>query len=152
MRISLLVNGRTVEATVEPHLLLVHLLRDTLGLTGAKAGCDTGQCGACVVRVGARSVKSCQLLAVQADGTEVTTVEGVANGELTPLQEALWEEHGVQCGYCTPGMVMSLIDLLEHDPAPDDDAIRAGIAGNLCRCTGYGSVVRAVRKTVGGTS
>jgi len=150
MRISLVINGDPVEATVEPNVLLVDLLRDECGLTGAKVGCGTGQCGTCVVRLGDRSVKSCQLLAVQADGAEITTIEGVANGELSTLQQALWEEHGVQCGFCTPGMVMSLMDLLEHDSAPDERAICAGIAGNLCRCTGYGGVVRAVRKAVGG--
>ncbi|MCG5219454.1 (2Fe-2S)-binding protein [Streptosporangium sp. KLBMP 9127] len=150
MQISLMVNGVSVETTVLPHVLLVDMLRDTCGLTGAKVGCGTGQCGTCVVQLGDRSVKGCQVLAVQADGAEVTTVEGVANGELTPLQQALWEEHGVQCGFCTPGMVMALTDLLEHEPAPDEQAIRAGIAGNMCRCTGYGGVLRAVRKVVGG--
>jgi carbon-monoxide dehydrogenase small subunit len=148
MQISLLVNGDPVETTVLPHVLLVDLLRDTCGLSGAKVGCETGQCGTCVVRLGGRSVKSCQMLAVQADGAEITTVEGMANGTLTPLQEALWAEHGVQCGFCAPGMIMSLTDLLEHDPAPDEQAIRAGLAGNLCRCTGYASVVRAVQNVV----
>ncbi|GGQ34076.1 (2Fe-2S)-binding protein [Streptosporangium pseudovulgare] len=149
MRITLTVNGDRVEQDVPPNVLLVDLLRDTCELTGAKVGCDTGQCGTCVVRLGDRSVKSCQMLAVQADGAEVTTVEGLSgDGELTPLQEALWEEHGAQCGFCVPGMVMSLTDLLERDSAPDEQAIRAGIAGNLCRCTGYGAVVRAVQKAV----
>lgn len=148
MDISLSVNGKPVEASVLPHVLFVDMLRDDYGLTGAKVGCDTGQCGSCVVMVDGRSVKSCQMLAVQADGAEVTTIEGVANGELTPLQEALWAEHGVQCGFCTPGMVMSLTDLLEHESAPDEQAICAGIAGNLCRCTGYRSVVRAVQQVV----
>lgn len=148
MEISLLVNGDPVKAIVEPHVLLVDLLRDTCGLTGAKVGCGTGQCGACVVRLGERSVKSCQLLAVQADGGEVTTIEGVANGKLTPLQEALWAEHGTQCGFCAPGMIMSLMDLLDHRTAPDEAAIREGLAGNLCRCTGYAGVVRAVQRVV----
>jgi carbon-monoxide dehydrogenase small subunit len=148
MQISLSVNGNPVEATVLPHVLLVDLLRDNYGLTGAKVGCGTGQCGSCVVMFGGRSVKSCQVLAVQADGAEVTTIEGVANGELTPLQESLWAEHGVQCGFCTPGMIMSLMDLIEHETAPDEQAICAGIAGNLCRCTGYSGIVRAVQKVV----
>ncbi|MDF5752063.1 (2Fe-2S)-binding protein [Spongiactinospora sp. TRM90649] len=152
MRISLTVNGSVVSTEVTPQVLLVDLLRETCGLTGAKVGCGTGQCGSCVVRVGDRSVKSCQMLAVQADGTEVTTVEGVANGSLTALQEALWEEHGAQCGFCTPGMTMSLLDLLEHESAPDEEAIRAWLAGNMCRCTGYNAVVRAVQTAVKGTT
>ncbi|MFI0421859.1 (2Fe-2S)-binding protein [Spongiactinospora sp. 9N601] len=150
MRISLTVNGAGVNTTAGPDVLLVDLLRDTCGLTGAKVGCGTGQCGACVVQVDGRSVKSCQMLAVQADGTQVTTIEGVAAGSLTALQEAIWAEHGAQCGYCTPGMTMSLLDFLEHEPTSDGTAIRAWLAGNMCRCTGYNAVVRAVQTAVKG--
>ncbi|RBQ15280.1 (2Fe-2S)-binding protein [Spongiactinospora rosea] len=150
MRISLTVNGSGVNTSAGPDVLLVNLLRDTCGLTGAKVGCETGQCGACVVQVDGRSVKSCQMLAVQADGAEVTTIEGVAGGGLTALQEAIWAEHGAQCGYCTPGMTMSLLDLLEHEPTSDGPAIRAWLAGNMCRCTGYNAAVRAVQTVVKG--
>ncbi|HEX3650552.1 MAG TPA: (2Fe-2S)-binding protein [Pseudonocardiaceae bacterium] len=145
MRTDLKVNGSPVEADVEPRVLLVDLLRDTLGLTGTKVACDTGQCGSCVVHVNGLSQKSCAILAVQARGADVTTVEGVgAAGELTPLQDALREVHGTQCGFCTPGMVLSLLELLRRNPKPTEPEIRTWLTGNLCRCTGYHSVVRAV--------
>ena len=146
VRVSLTVNGRPQEATVEPRLLLVHLLRDTLGLTGTHVGCDTSNCGACTVHVDGESVKSCTVLAVQADGAEVTTIEGLAQGnDLHPLQEGFWAEHGLQCGYCTPGMIMAAADLLARNPDPSEQEIRDGLAGNLCRCTGYHNIVKAVQ-------
>jgi len=146
VRVSVTVNGRLQEATVEPRLLLVHLLRDTLGLTGTHVGCDTSNCGACTVHVDGESVKSCTLLAVQVDGAEVTTIEGLAQGtDLHPLQEGFWAEHGLQCGYCTPGMIMAAADLLERNPDPSEEEIRHGLAGNLCRCTGYHNIVKAVQ-------
>ena len=145
VRVSVTVNGRLQEATVEPRLLLVHLLRDTLGLTGTHVGCDTSNCGACTVHVDGESVKSCTVLAVQADGAEVTTIEGMAKGnDLHPLQEGFWAEHGLQCGYCTPGMIMAAADLLQRNPNPSEEEIRHGLAGNLCRCTGYHNIVKAV--------
>jgi carbon-monoxide dehydrogenase small subunit len=146
VRVSLTVNGRRHEATVEPRLLLVHLLRDTLGLTGTHIGCDTSNCGACTVHLDGVSVKSCTILAVQAEGSEVTTIEGLAQGtELHPLQEGFYAEHGLQCGYCTPGMIMAAADLLERNPDPSEEEIRHGLAGNLCRCTGYHNIVKAVQ-------
>ena len=145
VRVSVTVNGRLQEATVEPRLLLVHLLRDTLGLTGTHVGCDTSNCGACTVHVDGESVKSCTLLAVQADGAEVTTIEGMANGnDLHPLQEGFWAEHGLQCGYCTPGMIMSAVNLLNENKKPTEREIREGINGNFCRCTGYQHIVNAI--------
>ncbi|MEJ2603323.1 MAG: (2Fe-2S)-binding protein [Gammaproteobacteria bacterium] len=139
-------NGETVTVEVEARTLLVDALRNGLGLTGTHVGCDTSQCGACVVHLDGRSVKSCTLLAVQAAGRRVATIEGVARGdELHPLQEAFREHHGLQCGYCTPGMIMSALDLLQTDPDPDDKTIREWLEGNLCRCTGYHGIVRAVR-------
>jgi carbon-monoxide dehydrogenase small subunit len=147
MRTGLTVNGVPVGADVEPRVLLVDLLRDVLGLTGTKVGCDTGQCGTCVVHVNGVSAKSCAILAVQADGAEVTTIEGVNGpGELNPLQKAMTEVHGTQCGFCTPGMVLSLMELLRRTPRPTEHEIRTWLTGNLCRCTGYHSVVRAVLK------
>jgi carbon-monoxide dehydrogenase small subunit len=147
MRTGLTVNGVPVGADVEPRVLLVDLLRDVLGLTGTKVGCDTGQCGTCVVHVNGVSAKSCAILAVQADGADVTTIEGLNGpGELSPLQEAMREVHGTQCGFCTPGMVLSLTELLRRTPRPNEDEIRTWLTGNLCRCTGYHSVVRAVLK------
>jgi carbon-monoxide dehydrogenase small subunit len=145
--ISVEVNGAQREADVEPRLLLVHLLRDHLGLTGTHVGCDTSSCGACTVHLNGESVKSCTVFAVQADGSRVTTIEGMAgrSGELHPLQRAFWAKHGLQCGYCTPGMIMAAADLLRRNPAPDEHEIRHGLAGNLCRCTGYHNVVEAVR-------
>jgi carbon-monoxide dehydrogenase small subunit len=146
VRVSVTVNGQPRAAEVEPRLLLVHFLRDTLGLTGTHVGCDTSNCGACTVHLDGVSVKSCTILAVQADGAEVRTIEGMAKGtDLHPLQEGFWAEHGLQCGYCTPGMIMAAADLLERNPDPSEDEIREGLAGNLCRCTGYHNVVKAVQ-------
>ncbi|NJM08871.1 (2Fe-2S)-binding protein [Candidatus Gracilibacteria bacterium] len=140
------VNGVTHRSEVEPRTLLVHYLREQLNLTGTHIGCDTSQCGACVVHMNGASVKACTLLAVQADGAEITTIEGLAsNGTLHPLQEGFWEKHGLQCGYCTPGMIMAAADLLQQHPNPTDDEIRHGLEGNLCRCTGYENIVCAVR-------
>ena len=144
--INLTLNGAAVEAEVEERTLLVHFLREARDLTGTHIGCDTGHCGACTVDLDGRSVKSCMVLAVQADGTEVMTIEGLAtNGELHPLQQGFMEEHGLQCGFCTPGMLLRSYRLLEENPDPSDDEIRAGLAGNLCRCTGYQNIVKAVR-------
>jgi len=146
VRVSVTVNGQEKTAEVEPRLLLVHFLRDTLGLTGTHVGCDTSNCGACTVHLDGESVKSCTVLAVQADGASVRTIEGMANGtELHPLQEGFWAEHGLQCGYCTPGMIMAAADLLERNPNPSETEIREGLAGNLCRCTGYHNIVKAVQ-------
>jgi len=145
VRVSLTVNGRSQTADVEPRLLLVHFLRDTLGLTGTHVGCDTSNCGACTVHLDGDAVKSCTVLAVQADGAEVTTIEGLGSeGSLHPLQEAFWEHHGLQCGYCTPGMIMAGADLLAKNPAPSEEEVRDALAGNLCRCTGYHNIVKAV--------
>ena len=144
--INLTLNGAAVEAEVEERTLLVHFLREARDLTGTHIGCDTGHCGACTVDLDGRSVKSCMVLAVQADGTEVMTIEGLAtNGELHPLQQGFMEEHGLQCGFCTPGMLLRSYRLLEENPDPSEDEIRAGLAGNLCRCTGYQNIVKAVR-------
>ena len=140
------VNGQTREAEVEPRLLLVHFIRDVLGLTGTHVGCDTTNCGACTVLLDGRAIKSCTAFAVQADGREIRTVEGVAsNGKLHALQEGFKEEHGLQCGFCTPGMIMSAYALLERNPHPTEEEIRWGISGNLCRCTGYQNIVKAVQ-------
>ena len=144
--VRLTVNGREHEVEVEPRLLLVHLLRDRLGLTGTHVGCDTTSCGACTVDLDGDAVKSCTVLAVQADGAQVTTIEGLQrDGQLHPMQQAFWEDHGLQCGYCTPGMIMAAVDLLKRNPNPTDEEIRYGLEGNLCRCTGYQNIVRAVR-------
>jgi carbon-monoxide dehydrogenase small subunit len=147
--ITLTVNGRSRTVEVEPRTLLVHTLRDQLGLTGTHVGCDTSNCGACTCHVDGDSVKSCTLLSVQVDGSEITTIEGLAEGEtLHPMQEAFWNEHGLQCGYCTPGMIMRAVDLVQkHDgdgPISEED-VRNGLEGNLCRCTGYHNIVRAVQ-------
>jgi aerobic carbon-monoxide dehydrogenase small subunit len=155
--VSLTVNGERHELDVEPRLLLVHLLRDRLGLTGTHVGCDTSNCGACTVHVDGEGVKSCTVLAVQADGAEVTTIEGMGSGEnLHPLQEAFWNDHALQCGYCTPGMIMAAADLLKRNPDPSEEEIRHGLEGNLCRCTGYHNIVKAVRSAAragsGGTA
>lgn len=148
--ISLTVNGKTRKADVEPRLLLVHYLREHLRLTGTHIGCDTSQCGSCTVLVDGRSVKSCTVFAVQADGSAVTTIEGLAaNGQLHPLQNAFWEEHGLQCGYCTPGMIMAAVTLLEDNPKPTEQEIRDGISGNFCRCTGYQHIVNAIQRAAG---
>lgn len=150
MLVSLTVNNKDYSADVEPRLLLVDFIRDVLGFTGTKVGCETGQCGACVVQINGRSVKGCSLLAVQSDGCSIETIEGVAqNGQMHMLQEELWAQHGLQCGFCTPGVIMSLLDLLQHSAAPDEQEIRGWLEGNLCRCTGYQSIVRAVLATVG---
>ena len=144
--ISLKVNGERVSAKVEARTLLVQFLRENLGLTGTHVGCDTGQCGACVVHLNGRSIKSCAIFAVQADGNEITTIEGLATeSALHPLQQAFWEHHALQCGFCTPGMVMSALDLLTRNPAPAEDEIRDWLEGNLCRCTGYQNIIRAVQ-------
>ncbi len=146
VRVSVTVNGRPNLVDVEPRLLLVHLLRDKLGLTGTHVGCDTSNCGACTVLVDGEAVKSCTLLAVQADGAEVKTIEGMGQtGDLHPLQEAFWANHGLQCGYCTPGMIMAATDLLQRNPDPSEHDVREALAGNLCRCTGYHNIVKAVR-------
>jgi carbon-monoxide dehydrogenase small subunit len=148
--VRLTVNGTEHELQVEPRLLLVHLIRDELGLTGTHVGCDTSNCGACTVHVDGEAVKSCTVLAVQADGATVKTIEGMANGEqLHPLQEAFWNDHGLQCGYCTPGMIMAAADLLARNPDPTEDEIRHGLEGNLCRCTGYQNIVKAVKDAAG---
>jgi carbon-monoxide dehydrogenase small subunit len=145
MDISVTVNGEQYERSVEARRLLVHFLREDLGLTGTHIGCETTVCGACTVMMEGRTVKSCTVLAVQADGKEITTIEGMAsNGELHAVQEAFWNEHGLQCGFCTPGMIMSVEQLLNDNPSPTKDEIRHGIEGNLCRCTGYQHIVNAV--------
>ena len=146
MLIDLTVNGKRTALDVEPRLLLVHALRDALGLTGTHVGCDTSSCGACTVLVDGVSAKSCTMFAVQAEGCAITTIEGIGDADaLHPMQEAFWAEHGLQCGYCTPGMIVSAVDLLQRNPDPSDGEIRAGIEGNLCRCTGYENIVKAVR-------
>ncbi len=144
--ITVTVNGVQHSVEVEPRLLLVHLIRDQLRLTGTNIGCDTSQCGACTVHLDGQAVKSCTVLAVQADGSSITTIEGMAsNGDLHPLQQAFWEKHGLQCGYCTPGMIMAAADLLTRNPRPSEAEIRHGLEGNLCRCTGYQNIVAAVQ-------
>jgi carbon-monoxide dehydrogenase small subunit len=156
LRISLTVNGKKVEGDVEPRTLLTHFLRDKLSLTGTHIGCDTSNCGACTVLMDGRSVKSCTMFAVQADGSSITTVEGLErDGKLSRIQEAFREKHGLQCGFCTPGMIMSTAFLLKENPHPSDEEIRWGISGNLCRCTGYSNIVAAVKysaETSGGDS
>ena len=147
MPVTITVNGKVRTASVEPRLLLVHFLREHLRLTGTHIGCDTSQCGACTVLIDGRSVKSCTTFAVQADGSEVTTIEGLAgDGELHRMQQAFWDEHGLQCGYCTPGMIMAAVALLADNPAPSEREIREGISGNLCRCTGYQHIVNAIQR------
>jgi carbon-monoxide dehydrogenase small subunit len=146
VRLELRVNGEPRALELEPRTLLVHALRDGLGLTGAHVGCDTSQCGACTVLLDGRAVKSCTLLALQAEGSVVTTIEGLApDGDLHPLQRAFVEHHGLQCGFCTPGMILTAVDLLSRDADPDEHTIRSALRGNLCRCTGYEPIVRAVR-------
>ncbi len=146
-QIAITVNGTSHELEVEPRELLVYVLRERLGLTGTNVGCDTTSCGACTVLLDGESVKSCTLLAVQADGREVMTIEGLAeNGQLHPVQQAFHEQHGLQCGYCTPGMVMATVSLLRENPDPSEDEIRRALEGNLCRCTGYVNIVKAVRE------
>jgi aerobic carbon-monoxide dehydrogenase small subunit len=144
--VSMTLNGKSVSAEVEARTLLVQLLRENLNRTGTHVGCDTSQCGACVVHVNGRSVKSCTMLAVQADGAKVTTIEGLAkNGKLHPMQEAFREHHGLQCGFCTPGMIMSALDLVARNPDPSEREIREWLEGNLCRCTGYHNIVKAIK-------
>ena len=148
--IRLTVNGQAMEADVEPRLLLVHLLRDVFGLTGTHIGCDSSHCGACTVLLDGRSVKSCTVLAVSADGASLGTIEGMAEGgKLHPLQQAFWDQHGLQCGFCTPGMIMQASWLLEQNPDPTEQEIREGIAGNLCRCTGYVRIIEAIDDIAG---
>jgi len=145
-KIKVTVNGVARSAEATPRLLLVHFLRETLGLTGTNIGCDTSQCGACTVLMDGKAVKSCTVLAVQANGSKITTIEGLAqNGNLHALQNAFWEKHGLQCGFCTPGMIMCAHDLLQHNPHPTEAEIRYGLEGNLCRCTGYQNIVAAVQ-------
>jgi carbon-monoxide dehydrogenase small subunit len=146
MRITVTVNGRRYSHEVEPRLLLVHYLRDVLGLTGTHIGCETGICGACTVLLNGQAVKSCMLFAVQADGQEITTIEGLASdGQLHPVQQGFWEKHGLQCGYCTPGMILAAVQLLQRNPNPTEEEIRHALVGNLCRCTGYQQIVEAIQ-------
>src|SRR6185369_2029682 len=145
LTVNMTVNGKTVSGTVEPRTLLVSFLRETLGLTGTHVGCDTSQCGACVVHVNGDSLKSCTLLALQCEGAEVLTIEGLAkDGKLHPMQEAFRENHGLQCGFCTPGMVMSALDLVKNNPSPSEQDVREWLEGNLCRCTGYHNIVKSI--------
>src|SRR6202040_3642425 len=145
--VSLTVNGAKRTAEVEPRLLLVHFIRENLGLTGTNVGCDTSQCGACTVIIDGQAVKSCTVLTVQADGTKVTTIEGLAaDGKLHPIQQAFWDKHGLQCGFCPPGMILTTLDLLGRNPRPSEADVRHGIDGNLCRCTGYQNIVAAVQE------
>ena len=150
MAVSMTVNGKTVSADVEPRTLLVQYLREYLGLTGTHVGCDTSQCGACVVHVNGISAKSCTILAAQVEGAEILTIEGLADGEkLHPMQEAFREHHALQCGFCTPGMVLSAVDLLIHNPKPTEREIREWLEGNICRCTGYHNIVKAIQAVAG---
>ena len=145
--ITMKVNGVSETRDVEPRVLLVHFLRDVLGLTGTHVGCDTSQCGACTVLLDGAAVKSCSLFAVQAEGRSVTTIEGLAaDGKLHPVQQAFWDQHGLQCGFCTPGMIVATCDLLARNPHPSEAEIRVGLEGNLCRCTGYNNIVKAVQQ------
>ena len=151
MKIRVTVNGTAHESDVEPRTLLVHYVREVLGLTGTNIGCDTSSCGACSLHVNGEAVKSCTMLAVQADGQNITTIEGLAsNGELHPMQKAFMENHGLQCGYCTPGMVMAATSLLKENPHPTEDEVRIGLEGNLCRCTGYHNIVKSVLAAANG--
>jgi carbon-monoxide dehydrogenase small subunit len=147
VQVAMKVNGKAIEALVEPRTLLIHFLREQLGLTGPHIGCDTSHCGACTVDVDSKSLKSCTMFAVQADGAEITTIEGMAaaDGTLHPIQEAFREMHGLQCGFCTPGMILRTHRLLQENPSPSEEEIRLGISGNLCRCTGYQNIVKAVQ-------
>ena len=145
MQISVTVNGTSQQNDVEPRLLLVHYVREVLGLTGTNVGCDTSSCGACTLHLNGEAVKSCTVLAVQADGMEITTIEGLAtDGQMHPMQQAFHENHALQCGYCTPGMVMAAVSLLDEQPNPSEEQVREGLEGNLCRCTGYHNIVKAV--------
>jgi carbon-monoxide dehydrogenase small subunit len=151
MNINLKINGKSYSQDVEPRLLLIHFLRDVAGLTGAHVGCETSLCGACTVELNGKAIKSCTMFAVQANGTEIVTVEGLANdGKLDRVQEAFWNEHGLQCGFCTPGMIMASKQIIDRNPAPTDDEIRHGLEGNVCRCTGYQHIVNAVKAAAAG--
>lgn len=152
MKVDLTVNGKARSADVEPRTLLAHLIRDDLGLTGTNIGCDTSSCGACTIHVNGESVKSCTMFAVQAQGLEITTIEGMAgaDGTLHPMQEAFRQCHGLQCGYCTPGMVMAATSLLKENPSPSEAEVREGLEGNLCRCTGYHNIIKSVMSAAGG--
>jgi carbon-monoxide dehydrogenase small subunit len=150
VQIQVTVDGELREDEVEPRLLLVHYLRERVGKVGTPVGCDTSNCGSCTVQLDGQSVKSCSLLAVQADGGDITTIEGLANGEWHPVQAAFKENHALQCGYCTPGMIMAAVDLLRENPNPSEDEVRDGLEGNLCRCTGYHNIVKAVRAAAAG--
>ena len=146
MKVSMKVNGTAYEHDVEPRTLLVHHLRENLRLTGTHVGCDTSQCGACTIHVNGEAVKACTMFAVQADGSEITTIEGLANdGELHPVQKAFCENHGLQCGYCTPGMIMASVEMLKNNPNPMEEEIRHGLEGNFCRCTGYHNIVKSIK-------
>ena len=146
MKVSMRVTGIDHEHDVEPSTLLVQHLRENLRLTGTHVGCDTSQCGACTIHVNGEAVKACTMFAIQADGAEITTIEGLAtNGELHPMQKAFWENHGLQCGYCTPGMIMASVDMLKNNPNPTEEEIRHGLEGNFCRCTGYHNIVKSVK-------
>ena len=151
---NITINGRVYQGSVGARMLLVHFIREVAGLTGTKVGCDTSQCGSCTVQIDGTAVKSCTVLAAQADGCEVTTIEGLGSaGDLHPLQEAFWAKHGLQCGFCTPGMIIASAELLKNNPNPSEEEIRAGLEGNYCRCTGYQNIVRAVAEassTIGG--
>ena len=151
-QVSMTVNGKLRKASLDPRLLLVHFLRENLRLTGTHVGCDTSQCGACTVLVDGQTVKSCTVFAVQADGSSITTIEGLApDGQLHALQSAFWEEHGLQCGFCTPGMIMAAVGLLKDNPSPSEQQIREGISGNFCRCTGYQHIVNAIQRAASET-
>lgn len=149
--VNVTVNGKSYTKQVEPRTLLVHFIRDILGLTGTNIGCDTSQCGACTIHMDGLAVKSCTVLALQADGSNITTIEGLAtNGKLHPMQQAFWDNHGLQCGYCTPGMIMTATKLVENNPNITEEEIRHGLEGNLCRCTGYDNIVKAVKAAAQG--
>ncbi len=151
--VKITINGRRYERDIEPRLLLIHFIRVYVGLTGTKVGCDTSQCGSCTVLIDGVSAKSCTTLAVQADGASVTTIEGLSDGEkLHPLQESFWNKHGLQCGFCTPGMILASHELLRTNASPSDEEIRHGLEGNICRCTGYQNIVRAVKDAAGATA
>jgi len=151
MNITLTINGKNYSHDVEPRLLLIHYLRETLGLTGTHMGCETSLCGACTVELNGKAIKSCTMFAVQANGADIVTVEGLAsNGKLDRMQEAFWNEHGLQCGFCTPGMIMASKQILERNPSPTEDEIRHGLEGNVCRCTGYQHIVNAVKAAAAG--
>ena len=151
MNINLTINGKSYSQDVEPRLLLIHFLRDVAGLTGTHMGCETSLCGACTVELNGKAIKSCTMFAVQANGAEIVTVEGLAtNGKLDPVQEAFWNEHGLQCGFCTPGMIMASKQIIDRNPSPSEEEIRHGLEGNVCRCTGYQHIVNAVKAAAAG--